>query len=181
VNNLIFNVIKIGLPVHFYLTCTPPSPSKILKYAPEAYRKQWRNVTCKVIIVLFYCNYFFVMRLTGSEYLHVLRMHECQNLYVCEESAFQWPVVRSSKNRGSYARFVICGFCPIHWLTRQETSLLLKSYNKMANIRAEPTVVKSFVSNIFEVRHLSECNCIDPNDSLEWSIKQKIFLLRAQL
>jgi len=35
----------------------------------------------------------------------------------------------------------------------------------MADIRAEPAVVKSFVSNIIEVRHLSECNCIDPNDA----------------
>jgi len=56
-----------------------------------------------------------------------------------------------------------------------------KLIQSMADIRAEPAVVKSFVSNIIEVRHLSECYCIDPNDSLEWSVKQKIFLLRAQL
>jgi len=51
----------------------------------------------------------------------------------------------------------------------------------MADIRAEPAVVKSFVFYNVEVRHLSECNCIDPNDSLELSVKQKIFLLQAQL
>jgi len=50
----------------------------------------------------------------------------------------------------------------------------------MADIRAEPAAVKSFLSSIMEERHLSEFNCIDPNDSLERSIKQKIFLLRAQ-
>jgi len=34
----------------------------------------------------------------------------------------------------------------------------------MADIRAEPPVVNSFVSNIIEATHLSECNCkIDPN------------------
>jgi len=38
---------------------------------------------------------------------------------------------------------------------------------RMANIRAEPAVVKSFVLNIIKVRHLSEFNCIDPNDPLE--------------
>jgi len=37
----------------------------------------------------------------------------------------------------------------------------------MAHIRAEPAVVKSFVSNIIEMVNASECNCIDPNDSLE--------------
>jgi len=37
----------------------------------------------------------------------------------------------------------------------------------MADIRAEPAMVKSFVFNIIEVRHLSEFHCIDPNDSLE--------------
>jgi len=39
----------------------------------------------------------------------------------------------------------------------------------MADIRAEPAVLKSFVSDIIEVRHLSEFNCIDPHDSLERS------------
>jgi len=37
----------------------------------------------------------------------------------------------------------------------------------MADIRAEPAMVKLFVSNIIEVRHLPEFYCIDPNDSLE--------------
>jgi len=36
----------------------------------------------------------------------------------------------------------------------------------MADIKAEPALGKTFVSNIIQVRHLSECNCIDPNDSL---------------
>jgi len=34
------------------------------------------------------------------------------------------------------------------------------------DIRVEPAVEKSFVSNI-EMRHLSQCNCIDPNETLE--------------
>jgi len=37
----------------------------------------------------------------------------------------------------------------------------------MEDIRDEPAVVKSFVSSIIEVMHLSEFNCIDPNDPLE--------------
>jgi len=37
----------------------------------------------------------------------------------------------------------------------------------MADIRVEPAKVRSFVSNIIEVRHLSKCNYIDPNDSFE--------------
>jgi len=41
-------------------------------------------------------------------------------------------------------------------------------------------VVKSFVSNS-EMRHLSESNCIDPNDSVEGSIKQDISTLGSAL
>jgi len=52
-----------------------------------------------------------------------------------------------------------------HYLSHPQRNIF--SFQLMAVIRAEPTMVKSFVLNIIEVRHLSEFNCIDPNDSIE--------------
>jgi len=40
----------------------------------------------------------------------------------------------------------------------------------MADITAEPPMVKSLVLNIIEVRHLSEFNCTDPNKWFTWVI-----------
>jgi len=46
---------------------------------------------------------------------------------------------------------------------------------KIGVIRVKPTVVKSFVSNIIQVKHQSECNCTDPNEFLQWFTKQRYF------